>query len=176
MPGRVDGDGLGTVGLRHHHRPACDPVGGQNRHLGLIDDRDGEVGAEGTVVRDGERPAGDVVRVELAAPGPLGQVADPSGHAAQRDLFGPVDDRDDQALVRQVDRDPEVHLGVDEQRVVDHRRVEQREVAQRLNGGPGHEGEVRQREPLLGLEALTPGLAHTLDALEVDLVGDERMR
>ena len=81
----------------------------------------------------------------------------------------------DQALVRQVDRDAEVDLGVDEQRVVDHRRVEQREVAQRLDGGPGHEGQVGQREALLGLEALTPGLAHALDALEVDLVGDERV-
>ena len=71
---------------------------------------------------------------------------------------------------------PEVDLGVDDQRVLDHRGVEQREVAQRLDGGPGDEGQVGQGEALLGLEALAPGLAHALDALEVDLVGDERVR
>ena len=63
---RVDGDGLGPVVLGHDHRPACDPIGGQNRHLGLVDDRDGEVGTERTVVRDGERPSGNVIGVELA--------------------------------------------------------------------------------------------------------------
>ena len=171
----MDGDGLGPVGLGHHHRPAGDAVGGQDRHLRLVDDRDGEIGAEGAVVRDGERSARDVVRVELAAAGPLGQVADAPGHAAKRDFLGPVDDGDDQTLVGQVDRDPEVHLGVDEQRVVDDRRVEQGEVTQRLHRRPGDEGEVGQRETLLGLEALAPGLAHALDALEVHLVGDERV-
>ena len=78
--------------------------------------------------------------------------------------------------MREVHRDPEVDLGVHEQRVVDHRRVEEREVPQRLDRGPGDERQVGQREPLLGLEALAPGGAHALDGLEVDLVGDERMR
>ena len=172
----MDGDRLGPVGLRHDDRPAGDAVGGQDGHLRLVDDRDREVRAERAVVRDGERAAGDVVRVELAAPGPLGQVADAPGHAAQGDLLGAVDDRHDQPLVGQVDRDAEVDLGVDEQRVVDHRRVQQGEVAQRLDRGPGHERQVGEREALLGLEALAPGLAHALDALEVDLVGDERVR
>ena len=107
--------------------------------------------------------------------GPLGQVADAPRHAAQRDLLGPVDDRHDQSLVGQVDGDAEVDLGVHEQRVVDDRRVEQREVAQRLHRRPGHEGQVGQGEALLCLEALAPRRAHALDALEVDLVGDERM-
>ncbi len=64
---------------------------------------------------------------------------------------------------------------MDEQRVVDDGCVEQGEVAQRLHGGSGDEGKVGQREPFFGLEAVAPGLAYTLDALEVDLVGDERV-
>ncbi len=74
-------------------------VGRQNRHLRLVDDRDREVGAEGAVVGDGEGSTRDVVRVELTAPRPLGQIADAPGHPTQRDLLGPVDDRHNQAFV-----------------------------------------------------------------------------
>ena len=172
----MDGDGLGPVRVCHHHRPAGDAVGGQDRHLGLVDDRDSEVGAERTVVGDGERAPCDVVGVQLSAACPLGQVADAPGHAAQRDLLGPVDHRHDQTLVGEVHCDAQIDLRVHQQRVVDHRRVEQREVAQGLHGSPGDEGEVRQRESLLRLEALTPGVAHTFHALEIDFVGDERVR
>ncbi len=55
-------------------------------------------------------PPGDVVRVQLAVPRPVRQVADAPSHPTQGHFLGLMDDRHDQALVRQVHRDPEVDL------------------------------------------------------------------
>ena len=63
-----------------------------------------------------------------------------------------LDDRDDQPLVVEVDGDAQVDLVVHDQRVVAHRGVEVRELVQRLDHGPGDEGQVGEREALLGLE------------------------
>ena len=44
-----------------HHRPALDAVGGEDRHLGLVDDRQRQQRAVRAGVGDRERAAGDVV-------------------------------------------------------------------------------------------------------------------
>ena len=113
---------------------------------------------------------------ELPGPCPVGEVAHPSGDAPERDLLRPVDDRDDQALVVEVDGDPEVDLLVHDQRVLGHRRVQVRVLPERLHRGPGHEREVRQREALFGLEPFALASPYPLDVLEVDFVGDEGVR
>ena len=69
-------------------------------------------------------------------------VADPAGHAPQVELLGAVDHRDDQALVVEVDGDPEVDVVVDDEGVVAHRGVEVGEFGQRLDRRPGDEGQV----------------------------------
>ena len=52
---------------------------------------------------------------------------------------------------------PEVDVVVDDQGVVAHRGVEVRELGQRLHGGPGHERQVGEGEPLLRPEPLAVG-------------------
>ena len=169
----IDSEPSGSV---DDDRTPLDPVGGQDGYLRLVDDRHGEVGAEGPVIGDREGAAADVVGRELAGPGPIGQVPDPSGHSPERDLLGPVDDGHDQPLVVEVDGDAEVHLVVEDQGLVAHRGVEVRVVPQRLDRRPRDEGQVGEREALLGLEALPPRTADPFDVLEVRLVGDEGVR
>ena len=48
-------------------------------------------------------------------------VADAPGHAPQVQLLGVVHHRDDEALVVEVDGDPEIDVVVDDQRIVPHR-------------------------------------------------------
>ena len=59
--------------------------------------------------------------------------------------------------------------------VVAHRGVEVGELGQRLDGGPGHEGQVGEAEPLLVLEPLAVGPADLLDPLVVDLLDHQRV-
>ena len=87
-----------------------------------------------------------------------------------------LDDRDDQALVVEVDGDAQVELVVDDQRVVADRGVEVRPLVQRLDRGPGDEGEVGEREALLGPELRAVGPPHPLDLLVVGLEHDQGVR
>ena len=131
---------------------ALHPVGRQDGHLGLVDDRRRQEGAEGPGVGDRERPARDVVGAQLLRPGPVGQLVDATGHAPQRQLLGVLHDGHDESLVVEVDGEAQVELMVHDQRVVADRGVEMRPLVQRLDRGPGHEGQVGEREALLGPE------------------------
>ena len=94
-------------------------------------------------VMENLRASGNVVGVELPGARWVGQVVDAARYAAEGELLGKVDHRYDQALVREVDRDAEVDLGVHQERAVDHRRVQQAgSRRQGLDGGSGHEGQV----------------------------------
>ena len=87
-----------------------------------------------------------------------------------------MDNRHDQALVGQINRDAQVDLGMHHQGIVGDRGIEEWKVPQSFHGGPRDERQVGERETLLLLESRTPRLAHPLDVLEVDFVGDERVR
>ena len=63
----VDGDRVLAVGTLDHDGLLADAVGGEDRDLRLVDDRQRQLGAERTHVRDGEGAADDFVRAELLA-------------------------------------------------------------------------------------------------------------
>ena len=78
-------------------------------------------------------------------------------------------DRNDEALVVEIDRDAESDPPVQGQRVVARRRVEVREVVQRVDDGPRDERQVREREALFGAEPLTPLAARVIDGRVVGI-------
>ena len=82
----------------HDDRPLLDAIGGEDGHLGLVDDRRGDQRAVRPGVGDGERAAGHVVGCELLAAGPLGEVADLPGDQPEPLALGVLHDRHDQAL------------------------------------------------------------------------------
>ena len=69
----------------------------------------------------------------------------------------------------EVDGDAEVDVAVHHELVVAHRGVDVRELGDGVDHGPGHERQVGEAHPLLGLEGVLPGLAHLLDRRVVDL-------
>ena len=156
-------------GVGDDDRPALDPVGREDRHLRLVDDRRRQEGPERARVRDRERPAHDVVSRQLARAGPVGEVGHRSGEAAERLTVGVVHDRHDEPSLVEVDGNPEVDVAVDDERVVADRGVQLRVVAKRLDHGPGDEGKVGETDALLLAEPVLVGLANLLDALEVGL-------
>ena len=106
------------VRRRDDDRPALDPVGREDRHLRLVDDRRRHERPERARVRDRERPAHDVVGRQLARAGPVGEVGHRAGEAAQRLTVGVAHDGHDEPALVEVDGDPEVDVVVDDERVV----------------------------------------------------------
>ncbi len=121
-----------------------DTVGRKDPDLGPIDDGERDPRARRTGVGDRERSARKVVGHELPGAGAGGDVADRRGEGAQAQAVGVVHHRNDESLEVEVDRDPEVYGPVphDGQAVVGGRRVHQRELAEGIDHGAGHE---RQR-------------------------------
>ena len=87
-----------------------DRAGAEDADLRLVDDRRVEQRAAAAGVGQRERAAAELVRADLVGAGALGQVGDLAGEAAEVEVAGVVDDRDQQAALG-VDRDAEV-LGV----------------------------------------------------------------
>ena len=110
MPDVVDRDRVVAVGALDHDRLLADAVGGQDRDLRLVDDRQRQRGAERAHVRDRERAADDLVGAELLALGARREVADLARDQAQPLAVGVADHRRDQALEVEVDRDAEVQM------------------------------------------------------------------
>jgi hypothetical protein len=107
-----------------------------------------------------ERSSGDSC-LERARPG---QVDDLAGDGPQPLGLGVAQHRGEQALEVDVDGDAEVHVVVDDQLAVADRGVDVGEVADGVDQGPGDEGQVGEREALLGLPLGTVGPPHPLDA------------
>src|SRR5205085_4516252 len=80
-----------------------------------------------------------------------------------------VDDGDDEALEAQVDGEAEVDRAVDDERVAVDGGVDVGELADCVDHGPGHEGEVGEGEPLLRLPRGLGRVADPVDVVEVDL-------
>src|ERR671916_2035511 len=98
-----DGDGVVD-----HHRALDDGLGLEDGGLRVVDDRGGGDAAQGSGIVDGERAAGEVVRGEVAAPGPSDDVVYAAGEAHDVELVGIRDDGDYQGVF-EVDRDADVY-------------------------------------------------------------------
>ena len=164
-----DGDDVGTVGTGDDDRALVHAVGREDGDLGLVDDRQRHVRAVGTRVRDRERAAEHLVGEELLVAGPGGEVADLAGDGAEPLAVGVADDRRDQTLEVEVDRDGQMDVVVDDETVAVDRRVHVRELVDRVTEGTGHEREVGEREALARPPFRLVRFAHAGDALEVDL-------
>ena len=149
----MDGDRLVAVVVGDHDGLAGDAVGGEDRDLRLVDDREHQKRAERARVGQRERAAGDLVGRQLLGAGPGGEVVDVAGDGPQPLVVGVVDDRGEQALEVEVDRDGQVDVVVHDELAVADRRVHVREVAQRVDHRPGDERQVGEAEALLALNS-----------------------
>ena len=122
-PTRMHRDAGATVPL-DDDRPGHDPVGGEDGHLGLADDRHGDGSAVRAGIRDRERSAADVVGGELAGSGPFRGSGDRGGHLGEVELGGVTDDGHDQPLEVEVDGDAEMDVAVHHELVVPRGRVD----------------------------------------------------
>ncbi len=151
-------------------------VGREDPHLWLVDDRHRDLGPVATRVGDRERSAGRVVGGEALRARSSREVVDRSREGPQAQAIGTVHDGDDEPLVIEVDGDSEPDVAVHRGAVTDDRRVEQREVAQRVDDGTRDERQVREREALRGAELLAPGATRDVDRGVVDRDDRERVR
>jgi len=113
----MDSDGLRTVLLGDDHRLSHDGVGGENRDLRLIDDRTGKQSAERSGVRDREGSSGEFIGSETLRPcSPRRRVpharVGPSRGVRRFEL------RDDETLVVDVDRNPEIYVEMNDEFIV----------------------------------------------------------
>jgi len=156
----MDSDGLRTVLLGDDHRLSHDGVGGENRDLRLIDDRTGKQSAERSGVRDREGSSGEFIGSETLRPCSLRDVAYRMRELVQVEEFGASNYGDDETLVVDVDRNPEIYVEMNDEFIVTNRRVESRKVAKRFDGRNRVEGQVTQTEALSLLNA-PPSRART---------------
>ena len=120
------------------------------------------IGAE-IAVPDGP---GFVVRRQSLRPGAGGELSELLAERAEALGVRVADDRHDEPLVIEVDGDSEMHAVVDDELAIPDRRVHVWEGGDTVDDRAGDEREVGE-----------PGdAAHSVDALEVDLHRDERVR
>ena len=82
----------------------------------------------------------------------VGEVVDVAGDGPEALVVGIVDDRGEEPLEVEVDRDRQVHVVVQDERAVADRGVHVRELVQRVDHRPGDERQVGEAEALLVLE------------------------
>ena len=99
----------------------------------------------------------------------VGEVVDLAGDEPQALAVGVADHRGDEALEVEVDRDRQVDVVVDDQRVVADARVDLRELVHGVAERARDERQVGEREALGRLPLGLVRGAHAFDALEVDL-------
>ena len=162
---RVDRDAVLPVVGGHGDRPHRHTVGRHDSHLWLVDDRTCEQGAVAAGVRDRERAPGEIVGGQPLRVRLLREVGRGRGELGDRLVLRVADDGHDQALEVEIDGDAEMDCSVDHQLVVDHRRIEARELRECVDDGAHHEREVREAGPA----------AHLVDGLVVDFDRDERV-
>ena len=173
---RMDGDRLAAVGAGHHDGLAVDRVRRQDRHLRLVDDRHRQHRSRRAVVRDGERPATDLVGSELLRLRPTRQVVDLTSDRAQPLAVGIADHGHDEALIFEIDGDAEVDVVVHDDLVLADAGVEVWELGQRVDRRPADERQVGQAEALVLLPLPLHGAAGAVDVGEVHLDDAERVR
>ena len=137
---RADRDRVVAELVGDHDRALDDRLGVEDRDLRLVDHRRGDDRAVAAGVGDRERAAADLVRRRAGSRGracarSLMRLARPS----TLEVLRVADHRHDQAVLAERDRDPEVHAVVGRERLALERRVQRRELAQRLDRRAGDE-------------------------------------
>ena len=130
-----------------------DRAGAEDADLRLVDDRGVEQGAARAGVGQREGAATELVGGDPVGAGALGEVGDLARHAAEVEVAGVLDHRDEQAAVG-VDGDAEV-LGLvvgDRAGGLVDRAVDDRVGLERLDGREREERQERQLRALAGLE------------------------
>src|SRR6202020_280747 len=79
----ADGDHFAEGGVVHHDRALDHGAGAEDADLAPLDDRGVEQGAAAARVGHGERAARQQIRTDLPRTGPVGQLSDLAGQAAQ---------------------------------------------------------------------------------------------
>ena len=117
---------------RAHHRALHDLAHAQDADLRLVDDREAVQVSEAARVRDREAAALELVGGELLRARAVGEILDGLREPGQREPIGVARDRHHQAFFG-LDRDPDVDVLLLHDRVLEHRGVEARELAQRAH-------------------------------------------
>src|SRR2546427_12474985 len=126
-------DGFLAVQLPHH-RALDDLAHAQDADLRLVDDGGPEQVPLQPGIGDGERPAGQLVRRDLAGARARGEIVDRAGQPEHAQLVRLADDRNEESLLR-LHSDAEVHVLAQDDALVLDDGVEARELRQRLHGG-----------------------------------------
>ena len=111
----------------------------------------GDRRAERAHVRDREGAADDIVGTELLALRARREIADLTRDEPQPLAVGVADDRRDQALEVEIDRDAEVQIAMDDERLAVDARVDVRVVVHDVAERAHDEREVGEREALFRL-------------------------
>jgi hypothetical protein len=151
------------------HRPVLGRMHAEDRRLRRVDDRCRQHRAEHAAVGDRERAAGELLDRELAVLRALAEVGDLLLDLGERRLVGVAQDRHDEPP-RAADRDADVVVAVVDDVVAVDRRVDQRELAQRVHGGLDEEAHEAELDAELLLEALLVAAAQLDHRLHVDFV------
>jgi hypothetical protein len=122
-----------------------------------------------TGVGDGEGAALQLVGGELLGARAHREILHGLGQSGEREAIGVPHHRHHQPLLG-LHGDPHVDVALLDDRVLEHRGVQARELAQRAHRGVHHEGQEGQPEPVRLLEGALVGVADPRDARHVDLV------
>src|SRR6478672_6053968 len=163
---RADGDRV--AGQRFDDdRALADRLEGQDADLRRVDDRrrDDRAGPAGVVEREGA--ALDVVELEAAAAGPVGEIPDLAVEAMDRQPVRIVDDRHDQAVLDRYGH-AQVHPVAQPVTFIGVVRVEVRVPAQGLDGRLGDEGVEAQADAFARLVGALVRVAQRNHARHVD--------
>ena len=153
----------------------ANPVGGQDGHLGLVDNRELHHRAPLAGVGDGECAPRDLIGVQLLGPSPPRQVGHLLSDRYQPLAVGVDHHRGQQPLEVEVDRDGQVDVVVDHQLAVAHGCVDVGIGVEGVAHRPSDERQIGEAEAVLGLERLPVSPTHVLYALEVHLRRGQHM-
>ena len=121
---RVDGNGFKSVIGRDDHRRSGHGVGRENGDLGLVDDRPRQQRPVRTGIGDGEGAVGQFIDAELLRPRARRHVSNTPREIADAGVLRVLKHRDDEAVVLEVDGDPQVDASVHDEFIVAHRGVQ----------------------------------------------------
>jgi hypothetical protein len=144
-------------------------VHSEDRRLRRIDDGGGQHRAEHAAVADGVGAARQLLDGELAVLRALAEFRDLFLDVRNRHLVGVAQDGHDQAA-RAADRDADVVVAVVDDVAAVDRRVDQRELLQRVHGGLHEEAHEAELHAVFLLEAILVLVAQVDDRLHVDFV------
>ena len=171
-----DPEGLDTISVDDHRRLPGDSVGGQDRHLRLVDDRELEKRAVLARVGDGKGPTDQVVGDEPAVPGTTGHLVDGPGQVTDRQVPHPAHYRRHQALEPEVHSNGQVHVTVHDQLVVADAGVQAGKGGQGLGQSGDDERQIREAGSLGSPPGFLLDHPQAIHGVVVDLHGGQHVR